>query len=218
MIKFFKRKKSQLDNLDLLSFVSHELKTPLSTLKLSLDILKKTIPKEEKKIIEIMDHEVDWMIQFVSDMLDIKKTNNKAILNLSWHKWNKWIQKTQESIERKINLHGRKLKIHLSDKEIEVYMDPLYIRQVLLNLIINAVEHSFENSSIEISWEQTEKGELNVHVMDQGPGVNLENKNKIFEPFYKEREKANSTIKGSGLGLTIVKKNCPSTWRRSAYP
>ena len=207
MTRFFKkRKKNQIDDLDLLSFVSHELKTPLSTLKLNVDMLKKTNLTEEKRLIEIMDQEVDWMIQFVSDTLDFRRTDNKAILNLGWHKWNKWIQTIQENIEKKITLQGKKLKIHSSDKKIEVYMDPLYIRQVLLNLIINALEYSFENSTIEVSWEQTEKGELKVHVMDQGPGVKSENRDKIFEPFYREREKANSAFKGSGLGLSIVKK------------
>lgn len=207
MIRLFKkRKKNQIDDLDFLNFVSHELKTPLSTLKLSVDMLKKTALTEEKKLIEIMDQEVDWMIQFVSDTLDTRKADNKAILNSGWHKWNSWINTIRNRIEEKTKLHGRKLEIHIPDKETEVYMDPLYIRQVLLNLILNAIEYSFENSSIEISWKQTEKGELSVQVMDQGPGIKPEHKDKIFEPFHKEREKTNSAIKGSGLGLFIVKK------------
>ena len=206
MNKIFKRKKNPLDDLDLLSFVSHELKTPLSTLKLNVEMLKKTIPKEEKKLIEIMEEEVDWMIQFISDTLDLRKPNNKAILNLGWHKWNKWIQTIQDSMEKKVNSYGRKLKIHSSSQETEVYMDPLYMRQVLFNLIINAIEYSFEKSTIDISWKLTKKGELSVQVMDQGPGIKQENKDKIFEPFYKERKKADTFIKGSGLGLTIVKK------------
>lgn len=206
MIKIFKSKKNPLDDLNFLSFVSHELKTPLSTLKLNVELLKNTISEEEKKLVKIMEEEVDWMIQFISDTLDSRKTNNKAILNLGWHKWNKWIQTIQDSMEKKVNPYGKKLQFHLSGQETEVYMDPLYMRQVLLNLIMNAVEYSFEKSTIEISWEQTEKGELSVHVMDQGPGIKPENKNKIFEPFYREREKVDTVIKGSGLGLTIVKK------------
>lgn len=206
MLGIFKRKKNKLDDLDLLSFVSHELKSPLSTIKLSVDILKKTISREEEKIIKTMDQEVNWMIQFISDTLDMKRTDDRVGKSYFKLMWNKWIKDLQKNIEEKVNLHNRKLKIHFSEKEIEVYMDPLYMKQALLNLIMNAAEYSFENSCIELSWTQMEKGDLSVQVMDEGPGVKQEDKDKIFEPFYKGREKTNSTVRGSGLGLTIVKK------------
>ena len=204
-LKINETKKKILD-LDLLSFVSHELKIPLSTLKLNVQILQKQKLQKEKNLIDIMEQEVEWMIQFISDTLDLRKADNKATLNLNWYKWNQWIQNIQTSIKTKINLSGRELNIHPSDQEIEVYMDPLYIRQALFNLILNASEHSSKNSKIEISWEQIENNKLNVHVTDQGLGIKSEDKVKIFEPFYKEREKANCVIKGSGLGLAIVKK------------
>ena len=201
-----KTEKKYLLDMDLLSFVSHELKTPLSTLKLNVEMLKKHVPKNQKKFIDIMDKEVDWMIQFISDTLDMKKMNDKVNMNLDWQKWNQWIQKIQSSLENVAGLYKGKLKLHFTNKETEVYMDPFYIRQVLLNLVLNAIEHSPENSTVEISWEQTEDKKLKIYVMDQGPGITLDSSNKIFEPFYKEREKTNHFIKGSGLGLTIVKK------------
>ena len=193
-------------DLDLLSFVSHELKTPLSTIKLNVEFLKRQASQEQKKLIEMMDEEVEWIIQFISDTLDLRKTDNQATLNLNWYKWNKWIHTIQDSMEKIVNLSGRKLKIHSSSQEKEVYMDPLYIRQVVTNLIMNAIEYSFKSSIIELSWTQTKKKELSVQIKDQGPGISPENTNKIFEPFYRDREKLDSTIKGSGLGLAIVKK------------
>ncbi|MDE0118535.1 MAG: HAMP domain-containing sensor histidine kinase [Bdellovibrionales bacterium] len=208
MSKTFKTEVTQKTfiDLDMLSFVSHELKTPLSTMKLNVELLKKQTSPEQQNLIKILDEEVAWMIQFISDTLDLKKVDNKAILNLSWHKWNKWIKSIQDSMEQTVHLHKRNLKIHLLDKEREVYMDPLYIRQVLFNLIINAIKYSFKNSLVEILCTQTKTGELNVEIKDQGPGINLKSVNKIFEPFYQDREKAEIAIKGSGLGLTIVKK------------
>ena len=191
-------------NLDLLSFVSHELKTPLSTLKLSVDMLKTKVPKEDKRIVKIMDEEITWMIQFISDTLDLKKAKHITDLDLSWHNWNKWIQAIKGNVETKLNIYGKKLKIHFSKQEREVYMDSLYMKQVLSNLIMNAVEYSPEKSTIEISWE-IKDNVFNVHVMNPGVSIDPKDKNKIFEPFYRGRENRYCKIKGSGLGLAIVK-------------
>ena len=206
MNDILKTNKTHSLDMDLLSFVSHELKTPLSTLKLNVEMLKKQASPEQKKIIEIMNTEVDWMIQFISDTLDMKKIDNTINLNLGWYKWNQWMQKIQNRLENTAHLYKGNLKIHFTDKETEVYMDPLYIRQVLFNLILNAIEHSPENNTVEISWEQTKNKKLKVQVTDQGPGIKLDSRDKIFEAFYKDRESVNRLIKGSGLGLTIVKK------------
>ena len=193
-------------NLDTLSFVSHELKTPLSTMKLNVELLKREASQEQKQLINILDEEVTWMIQFISDTLDLKKVDNKALFNLNWYKWNKWIQSLQESMEKTIHLYGRNLKIHLMEQEREVYMDPLYIRQVLFNLIMNSIQYSFKNSLIEVLCIKTQTGELNVEIKDQGPGINIQKADKIFEPFYQDKEKSETAAKGSGLGLSIVKK------------
>ncbi|MYE07583.1 MAG: HAMP domain-containing histidine kinase [Oligoflexia bacterium] len=193
-------------NLDMLSFVSHELKTPLSTMKLNVELLKKQASLDQQNLIKMLDEEVAWMIQFISDTLDLKKMDNKAILNLSWHKWNQWIKSIQDNMEKTVHLYERNLKMHFPDKETEVYMDPLYIRQVLFNLMMNAIQCSFKNSLIEILWTQTEAGELSVEIKDHGPGINPKSINKIFEPFYQDTEKMEIAVKGSGLGLSIVKK------------
>ena len=202
-------KKTSLIDMDMLTFVSHELKTPLSTLKLNVEMLKKELLNKqtsgkEKNLIDIMDEEVEWMIHFISDTLDLRTMEHKIPLNLNWHKWNQWIKKIYNTIENKVNLSGRKLKITFPNQETEVYMDPLYIRQVLFNLIMNGVEHSPENSTIDIKWKVNDT--FHVYITDQGPGIDPKDTDKIFEPFYKNRDKENRMIKGSGLGLAIVRR------------
>lgn len=202
-LKLGKQKEGPLD-LDLISFVSHELKTPLSTLRLNVDVLKEKISEKDRRILDIMDEEVDWMIQFIADTLDLQK--DRLSLNFQWCKWNRWIKEVGERIDKKVTLFNRKWQMNLLQQEVDVYMDPFYLRQVVLNLVMNAVEHSPENSTIEMVCEKTEKNGLGVYVKDQGSGVEEEVKDKIFKPFYKGRAKENSVGKGSGLGLTIVKK------------
>lgn len=199
-----KQQKDPLD-LDILSFVSHELKTPLSILRLNVDVLKEKIPEKERRIIDIMDEEVDWMIQFIANTLDLK-SKDRLSLNCGWCKWNKWMKEVEDQIDKKVTIFNRKWQMDLLEREVDVYMDPFYIRQVVLNLVMNAVEHSPEDSTIEMVCEKTKEKGLGVYVKDQGSGIEEEIKNKIFEPFYKGRSKANGVRKGSGLGLTIVKK------------
>ena len=199
-----KQQKDPLD-LDLLSFVSHELKTPLSVLRLNVDILKEKIPEKERRIVDIMDKEVDWMIQFIADTLDLK-SKDRLSLDLHWCKWNEWMKEMKGRIDKKVTVFNRRWQVDLLEREMDVYMDPFYIRQALLNLVMNAVEHSPEDSTIEVMCEKTKEKGLGVYVKDQGSGMEEEIKDKIFEPFYKGRSQANGAGKGSGLGLTIVKK------------
>ena len=199
-----KQQKDPLD-LDLLSFVSHELKTPLSVLRLNVDILKEKISEKERRIVDIMDKEVDWMIQFITDTLDLK-SKDKLSLNFHWCKWNKWMKEIKGQIDKKVTVFNRRWQVDLLEQEMDVYMDSFYIRQVIMNLVMNAVEHSPEDSTIEVVCEKTKEKDLGVYVKDQGSGMEEEIKSKIFEPFYKGRSKANGARKGSGLGLNIVKK------------
>ena len=193
-------------DMDWLSFASHELKTPLSTLKLNIDILQKTASDKDQKLIKIMDAEVTWMIRFVLDILDIKKSE-QGRLNLSRHKWNRWFASIQSDIEQKVSLLGCTLKIAPAEQETEINIDPLYMRQALLNLVMNAVEHSPKTGKVEISWHgEGAPRALKVRVTDEGEGLNLKDKEKVFNPFYGERESSSRTVKGTGLGLTIVKK------------
>ncbi len=193
-------------NWDLVTFVSHELKTPLSTLKLNIEELKNKISKEDKNLINGMEEELNWMIRFITDTLDLQKTKEKLCFNFGPHKWNEWMRNIQSDIKKKTDLFGRKLKITAPLEETKVYMDPLYIRQVLFNLLMNAVEHSFEKTVIEITWKREKNRTLNVQVADEGPGISMEDKNKLFDFFYKDRKKPDSLIKPTGLGLALAKQ------------
>ena len=196
-----------LFNMNLLDFLSHELKTPLSTLRLNIELLKKETNKDNKlnSLIKIMDSEVESMIQLISDMLDLRQMDEHTItLKQSWCLWNKLIESVQHRISTSYQKHH--LKIQSDNKTIEVFTDPALLRQTLVNLILNAMEHSPENSTIEISWKLDANNHLIVSVKDQGPGIDESEKEKIFMPFYKRPKPSPLFYKNSGLGLSIVKK------------
>ena len=198
-------------NLSPIDFVSHELKTPLSTLKLNIEILKKQAHPEQKKWLNIMETETNWMIQFISDTLDLSQFRQKALFRPRRLNWEKWIFNLKISFEKQEYFWSPQIKWFQKPSfkprasAIEVLIDPLYMRQALLNLIINAVTHSPENSLVEIFWHTASKNNLKVCVADQGEGI--KNPHKIFEPFQTDHVRpSKGGIKGSGLGLTISKQ------------
>lgn len=192
--------------MDLISFVSHELKSPLSTLKLNADMLLKQTSGENKKQVQMMNQEIDWIIQFISNTLDLKGVENNPILHFTWHKWANWLNAIQSEIEKKTHLAHKKLKIYdLTDKNIFVHIDPVYMKQALMNLVINAIEHSSKNSPIELSFTlKKSKKFLQVQVKNQGVGLKPKDLDKIFEPFYSKKQ--GKIQVNRGLGLTISKK------------
>lgn len=213
--------KNNVLDLDLISFVSHQLKTPLTTLKINMDLLRQQAFPAQKDSLRMMDEELNRIIHLVSDVLDIRKTKNgKGILYCQWHRWDKMIQSVQNKLSELLKKVNVQLRLSSIEEKIESYMDFICIEQVLINLIKNAVEHSPQNSSIHVSWTLTDKDELRVTISDEGQGIAVEDLDKIFIPFYKSRHSnlskklsqtvGNSTSQflrtGSGLGLAIARQ------------
>ena len=200
-------KKPDVLNLDLLSFVSHELKSPLTVLKLNTELLKKYVRPDQYPLINAMTEEIHWMTKLIQDVLDLRVADNKASLSMNWHRWNKIVYALERTLKTFMKSLDIKLNIHWIDKDVEIYMDPLYIRQVLLNAIMNAIEHSPQQGQIDLVWEgDAQKEGLSIYIKDQGSGISSLDREKIFKPFYKGRQKSTQVFRNSGLGLVFVKK------------
>ncbi len=206
-------KELTLDNkeldLDILSLISHELKTPLTTLKLNTHLLKKQLPSQHHPIIEVMDMELDWMARLISDTLDIKKMGKNLQMSFEWQSWNQIVQNVEKKLEPLVQKSETHLKIHWDGQDFQTLADPMYLEQVLMNFIVNAIEHSRKQDRIELSWEldktKNQKG-LQVKIEDQGAGIASADLDKIFRPLYRSRKKDSSYFKGSGLGLSIARQ------------
>ena len=184
-------------NLDPISLFSHELKTPLSSLKIAVELLKEN--PNQKDILNLMDEELNKMISFIQDKLDeATLKNKKTIYNLKWNSWNQMIQELTSSLSFILKKHQVYLKVeNHSSPQLEVFMDALWIQQLLKNLILNSIKESPKKSSIYLSYKMTKEG-LEVSVQDEGTGFfSLKENSSLFD------KDPSPHLNNTGLGLII---------------
>lgn len=213
-------KRKQLEDLksEFLSVVSHELKTPITVLKL---LAQSRLAQRKKngtitiksRDLEMIDYELDRMTRLINDMLDISKIeNNKLNLNLIQFNLNELIAE----VLRNMQLISKNHKLeYINNTNLIIIADRQRINQVLVNLIINAIKYSPEGTTVKINVEEI-KNRVQVSIADEGIGISIEKQSQIFQRFYQVH---NNSTGGFGLGLyiskEILKKHKGNIWVES---
>ncbi|MET1057893.1 MAG: ATP-binding protein [Pedobacter sp.] len=196
-------KKAEAKKDDFISIASHELKTPVTSLKASLQLLNKYKEKDsaQKMIPALVDQACrssDRVSRLIDDLLNISKLN-QGQLHL-----NKKHFKLAEVIEEccgYVQLAGEHKVLITGDTDVNVYADAGRIDQVMVNFINNAVKHSPVTETIQVKIEKEEKA-VRVSVIDKGIGIPKEKLPHLFERYYKVDEEG-AQYSGLGLGLYI---------------
>ena len=190
-----------------ISNVSHELKTPMTTIAGFIDgMLDGTIPNSEhKQYMRIVSNEVKRLSRLVTSMLSLSRIDNGELKinkqNFDMFSMLLTILATFEHkiVEKKFNIQG------LEDfRSITVYADPDLIYQVIYNLIENAVKFTNEGGYIRFMNVST-KNDISISIENSGPGIPPEDIKYIFDRFYKTDKSRSIDKKGMGLGLFISK-------------
>jgi len=189
-----------------LSHVSHELKTPLTAIREGTELLGEQVvgPLNEKQL-EINDILKSTSKQLQSQIEDLL-TYNKSIIDADLSKRLEvpMDDLVKEAIEeQKLSIKKRKIKIKTSLKRSICRIDPDQILVVLRNLLSNAIKYSPPGGEILVSLkEKTRYVELNIQ--DSGPGIREEDRDHVFQAFFKGKRDGIGYMKGTGLGLAIV--------------
>ncbi|WP_207532497.1 sensor histidine kinase [Desertivirga arenae] len=188
---------------EFLSVASHELKSPITFMKASIQILErfaKNTP-ETKKIhpfIVNSGKQVDRLNNLVKELLDVTKIQSgRLTLNKEEFDIDALIQ---EAVEEKKQLHTHFLLIK-SLASAKVYADPNRIYQVLENLLSNAMKYSQSETEI-VVWSEIQGDKIKVCIKDEGKGIPEENQAMLFDRYYRV-ESTQHTVQGLGLGLYI---------------
>lgn len=199
------QKKLEKQKDEFISIASHELKTPLTTIKSFNEILKMQFGKEEKPryYLSKMHTEIDRLTGLVNELLDVSKiqsgslTLRKEIVDID-----KFIEEVIEDIQTTTSTHKI---INKSRVEIKSLIDRHRIYQVLINLISNAIKYSPKADKIIISAKLKDK-EIIFSVKDFGIGITKRDKKKVFDPFFQAITTIRQSHSGLGLGLHIAKE------------
>lgn len=189
------------------SMASHEFRTPLSTVLSSVSLIEKYIEKGDyektEKHTKRVKNAVAGLTEILNDFLSVEKlesNNNEPIL--AEFDFRELIEEMVEEVEV-ILKEGQKLNLILTEQNYLIKSDFKILKNVLYNLISNAIKYSSENSEIKLKAE-IENANLHLSVQDFGIGIPEQDQNELFGRFYRASNATN--IKGTGLGLNIVKK------------
>ena len=194
-----------------LANVSHELRTPLVAIEKSVSLIlsKSTgeISTTQNEFLSIAERNLKRLTLLINDLLDLSKLEaRKTTINAEPTDLGKVIIDSVESLNNWAATKSINLIKSISPDLPVLAIDPNKIIQVLNNLIGNAIKFTPENGSITVeAVPEKQTGVVKVSVSDTGVGIADQDLDKIFEKFYQSRE-SNSGVKGTGIGLAIVKE------------
>jgi signal transduction histidine kinase/HAMP domain-containing protein len=203
-VKALDRSKSEF-----LSIASHEVRTPLTVIKSSLDVLVAnkafTYTTDQRQLIAFCQQSVERLIQLVKDILDVSKIE-AGVLQIQFipTSLNELVTKCLFWVPQLPGGQGIEVEAQLPSEPAMVSADPGRITQVLENLISNALKFSKPGGKVTIKLVEHE-AEFEIVVSDQGKGIAAEHLERIFGKFYQVEESATREQGGTGLGLAICK-------------
>lgn len=188
--------------------ITHELKTPLTSIKIFTEKLKNhQLPVKDKsdfylKVINGESNKLNGLIDNILVYAQIEKgmqTYQKSRVNLI-----QIVHKAVSSVQYQFMMRKQKLEVVIANDTIDIFADEKAVESAILNLLTNASKYSCEESKTILSVTKVNNNAI-VEVIDNGRGISSEDLKKIFEPFVRLRDDVTRKIEGTGLGLAIVK-------------
>jgi two-component system, OmpR family, phosphate regulon sensor histidine kinase PhoR len=208
-IMFKQKRLSQIKN-DFVNNMTHELKTPISTISLASQMLKDdSIPMESKNIAYISDVIDDESKRLSYQVEKVLKTalfeQGQMKLKLKELNLHKIIENVVKNFEIQVKSKNGKLVKNLEATNPILSIDEVHITNIIFNLLDNAVKYCRDNPEIVVSTKEVKKG-ICILVSDKGIGIRKQDQKRIFDQFYRVSTGNVHDVKGFGLGLSYVKK------------
>lgn len=198
----------QVDNLkqNFISLMSHDLKTPVAKIAGIADILKLKFDNspEQVELIDNVAGSTKELNNFINSILDLTKIESQNLdLKKESKDINKIIEATVEKLHFEANNKGIDIRTDLSPL-YPIQIDTVLMNRVISNLIENAIKYAGRERMIEVkTWDDADW--VYVEIKDNGVGIGKEDLAHVFDKFYRVKNDSSHTIKGSGLGLYLVK-------------
>jgi PAS domain S-box-containing protein len=195
---------------DLLANVSHELQTPLVSIRGYTEMISKgrlgPINEEQRKGLALSLKNIDRLIAMIDNLLAFARADrDSSALNITTFALLPLIDEAVALLGPRIDAKQLRVTRQVDDPNLTVRADRDKILQVFLNLIGNAVKFNRDRGSIDVSARRGKPGFALVQVGDTGPGIAKDDLERIFDRFYRAGETEAKPAEGSGIGLAIVR-------------
>ena len=204
------RRQQQLAQLrvDFVSGVSHELRTPLAQIRLFAELLRNgqlRSEQERERSIGIIDEEAQRLTYLVENVLAFSRSEHgRGSVTAETVAMDLEIEAAVDAFAPLARVRRARIKATI-ERGLIVRVDPRALRQIVLNLLDNAVKYGPLGQTVTISLTATEATVL-VAVEDNGPGVPKAEREHIWEPYYRLGRETDASVGGSGIGLSIVRE------------
>ncbi len=204
---------------EFVSIVSHDLRTPLTSIRGYVNLLPRVGPLTEMQqdFVARVERSMDSIVDLISDLLDIGKIEAGVDWEMHAVALHTVVREVIERLQPTADMHYHTLTVDVPDLP-PVLGNLRRLDQVVANLIGNAIKYTPDNGSIKVSLQEDD-GFLILQVRDSGIGISLEDQRHIFDKFYRVESEATEKISGTGLGLSIVKaivkKHSGRVWAES---
>lgn len=196
-------KKTERMQTDFISNVSHELRTPLTAVQgyvqNLLDNLNQNSKDQTEQFLKVIDRNVKRLVSLLNHFLELSYIDSQT----NFKKENLSTEKITHSIVKDLHVKDREIKYDFSAKTVQA--DQHFLKQVLYNLLDNAIKYTPKSCLIEVIWSENQKEEIVLTVRDHGKGIPISKQERMFERFYRADPSRNK-VRGAGLGLSIVKQ------------
>ncbi len=191
----------------LLDSVSHDLRTPLASIRAAAGTLMDPAidwpPDQRRAIAASIDREADWLNRLVTNLLDMSRVEagelHPSLLVLAVS------DVVSEAVRREAaSLDGRTVDVQVDPDLPPILVDEVFISQVLNNMLDNAAKYAGPDAPIRVSACESAEDQVRITVEDGGPGVPPEAMPRLFEKFYRVPRKGEGSRRGTGIGLAVV--------------
>ncbi|MDB5870518.1 MAG: integral rane sensor signal transduction histidine kinase [Polaromonas sp.] len=189
-----------------LRHISHELKTPLASLREGVSLLEDGVAgplsHDQREIAQILKHNTGLLQSQIEDLL---RFNTAAFEARQLRRQNiDLLRLIEDQVEaQRLQWRARELTVSVTGEPLRMELDPEKVGTALANLLSNAIRYSPLKGKIELSLSQR-PGLVHIDIRDQGIGVAPADRERIFEPFYRGERQPVDAARGSGIGLSIV--------------
>ncbi len=178
--------------------LAHEIRNPLNSIRLTVQLLEHRLKtgRLREADLKTVQSEVDRLSTLLDDLLDLQRTRRPVV---KYQPVLPVVEHCLMLLQRQAEMQGVRLQIVPPAQDVSAFFDPQQLTQTVMNLLLNALEASREGDLVNVRISE-QSGDVTVEVQDNGPGLDAEQQDHLFEPFYTTKPS------GTGLGLAVSRE------------